>query len=99
MANDITGNPFVIDTVTDSITPTGTFHEVYAVVWASGSLADVVSLQNQAGNVKFSTSGTVANAHTEFTVPTDRPILFNGMKCPSLTSGKLYVYQKQRNTL
>lgn len=99
MALDITGNPFIVDAVTDSITPSGTFHEVYAVIWASGSLADVVSLQNAAGNVKFSTSGTAASAHTEFVLPSDRPILFNGMKCPSLTSGKLYIYCKPRNAI
>lgn len=94
MANVYTGYPYILDTVTDTaVSPSGEFHEVYQVRWTSGSLADAISLQDAAGNVKWSTTGTIANAtdQTQF----NPPIQFNGIKIPTLGSGKVYIYAKR----
>ena len=92
MANAL-GNPYILDTVTDSFSPTGEFHHVYAIRWTSGSLADAISLQDAAGNVKWSATGTIAN-NVDQTV-FNPPLEFNGMKVPTLGSGKVYVYAKR----
>ena len=93
MANVIAGNPYVLDTVTDSVSPALAFHEVYAVRWTSGSLADAISLQDAAGDVKWSATGTIANNvdQTSF----NPPLMMNGIKIPTLGSGKVYVYAKR----
>lgn len=93
MANVYTGNPYILDTITDSMSPAGEYHEVYCVRWTSGSLADAISLQDAAGNVKWSATGTIANAtdQTRF----DPPLVMNGMKIPTLVTGKVYVYAKR----
>ena len=95
MANDISGLPYILDTVTDSVSPTGAFHEVYAIRWTSGSLADAVSLQDAAGNVKWTAQGTIANAHDQTVFPDGKQLEFNGMKIATLGSGKVYVYAKR----
>ena len=94
MANVITGNPYILDTVTDTaVSPSGAFHEVYCVRWVSGSLADTILLQDAAGNTKWSASGTTASNvdQTKF----DPPIEFNGIKIPTLDTGKVYIYGKR----
>lgn len=93
MANDITGNPYILDTATDSVSPTGAFHEIYMVRWTSGSVADAISLQDAAGKVKWSATGTIAN-NVDYSY--FQPALaMNGLKIPTLGSGKVYVYAKR----
>lgn len=86
-------NPYILDTVTDSMSPAGEYHEVYAIIWASGSLADAISVQDAAGNVKWSATGTIANNcyQTAF----DPPLVMNGIKIPTLGSGKVYIYARR----
>lgn len=92
MANVTSGNPFILDTVTDSAVPTGQFLEIYAVRWASGSLADGIALTDRAGTVKWSATGTVANNVDQTLF--NPPLFFNGLACTTLGSGKVYVYCK-----
>jgi hypothetical protein len=94
MANNITGNPFVLDTVTDSMIPTGTVFDVFAIRWTSGSLADAISLQDAAGAVKWSATGTTASNVDETVFPAGLSVQFNGMKIPTLGAGKVYVYHR-----
>lgn len=93
MANTTANNPFVLDTVTDSLFATGQWFNVFAVRWTSGSVADAVSLQDIDGNVKWSATGTIANNVDQSVF--DPPLIFNGMKIPTLGSGKVYVYCKR----
>ena len=95
MANSYNNvNPYILDTVTDTaVSPSGEFHEVYLVRWTSGSLADGISVQDAAGNVKWSATGTAASNvdQTKF----DPPLVMNGIKIPTLDSGKVYMYAKR----
>lgn len=93
MANDISGLPYILDTVTDSVSPAGAFHEVWAVRWTSGSVADAISLQDNAGGVKWSATGTIANNVDQSVF--NPPLVFNGMKIPTLGAGKVYVYGRR----
>lgn len=93
MANDTSANPFVLDTVTDSLFAAGAYFDIYAVRWTSGSLADAVSLQDMDSAVKWSATGTIAN-NVDQTV-FNPPLVMNGIKIPTLGSGKVYVYCKQ----
>ena len=96
MANAVTGNPFILDTATATIIASGTggFVDVYAVRWTSGSLADAVQLEDGANVVKWSATGTVANAVDQTVF--NPPLTFNGLRCSVLGSGKVYVYAKYR---
>ena len=93
MANVTTGNPYIIDTLTSTaITSDGFF--LYALVWSSGSTADAISIQDEDGVVKYESTGSQANHSERMTWPNDYPVLFNGLKVPTLGSGKVYLYVK-----
>ena len=93
MANVTSGDPFIIDTATDTAIFTDDFL-LYAIAWTSGSLADAISVQDEDGTVKYSSTGTIANHTEHFAFPSEKPLKFNGLKVPTLGSGKVYLYVK-----
>ena len=98
MANSFADNPFVLDTVTVAaagVLATGVFIEVYAFRWASGSLADVVLINDSQGNAKYSASGMSASATDTLVFSGEKPLVMNGLTVSSLGSGKVYVYAKR----
>lgn len=98
MANVAAGNPYIFDTATDTaILAAGTIFHCFGIAWCSGSLADTVSLQDAGGVVKWSASGTIANNVDRQPFTDENPLIFNGMKIPTLGSGKLYVYGRRKN--
>ena len=89
MSNVTTGDPFILDTATDTAIFTDDFH-CYLIAWTSATIADALSIQDQAGTVKF--AGTSAAGPN--IVPFNPPLRFNGLKVPTLGAGKVYMYVK-----
>lgn len=98
MANSFADDPFILDTATASaagVLATGVFIDVYAFRWTSGSLADAISITDAAGNVKWSSTGTVANNVDQTIFDANRPMRMNGLTVATIGSGKVYVYAKR----
>lgn len=95
MANAVSGNPLVIDTATATALLTVRF-EALAVRWASASTADTVDVQDQNGNTKWASVGGGANNVEESHWEADYPLIFNGLKVPTLDAGTVYIYTKQK---
>lgn len=93
MANVTSGDPFIIDTATDTAIFTDDFL-VYAIAWTSASVADTILVEDEDGVVKYSSSGTIANHSEHFAFPSGYPLRFNGLKVPTLSAGKVYLYVK-----
>ena len=94
MANSYNNvNPYILDTVTDSMSPAGEFHAITLIRWVSGSLADAVSVQDAAGNVKWSATGVGASCTDQSAF--NPPLEMNGIKIPTLGIGKVYIYGKR----
>lgn len=95
MANVVTGNPFLIDTATDTaIVASGQIFKLYALAWTSASIADGLSVQDAAGTVKYSDIQDVTNKPHTLNIPDECPLIFNGLKVPTLTTGTLKLYVK-----
>lgn len=96
MANSLTGNPIIVDTISaTALLATGKIFECYTLAWVSGSLADTCVVQNGAGAVKFSATGTIAGNSTIITF--NPPLLFNGLLVPTLGSGRVLLYVNRKN--
>ena len=95
MANVTTGDPFIIDTATATAIMTNIF-DLYAIAWTSGSTADGISIQDENGVVIYASVGNGANYSERFPFPSNHPIFMNGLKVPTLDSGKVYLYVKVR---
>ena len=95
MANDITGNPWKIDTATAvSAAASGVYFDVYDIVLTSVSASGTVLVQDVNGVLKYEASYVVelsTHLHDHF----DPPIRFNGLTVPTLTSGTLKLYVKR----
>ena len=95
MANDVTLNPIVLDTVTATAHTTNYF-EVLAIRWTSASTADTIVIQDQDGNKKWQGIGAGAN-HTEESHWSDQhPLRFNGLKVSTLDAGTVMIYTRQK---
>lgn len=95
MANVTTGNPFLIDTVTETaIIASGTHFQLFALQWTSASLADSLSVQEADGTVKYVGKGDIANYSERMSWPSEAPVKFNGLKVPTLDTGILRMYIK-----
>ena len=103
MANVITGNPIIIDTAAATVVVSTPFL-VSTIKWTVDNGAtdnDTVVLQDKLGVVKYEeiltlvTSGPVQAPPISF-VP---PVLFDGLICPTLSGGKVYIYLAQSNNL
>ena len=103
MANVITGNPIILDTAAATVVVSTPFL-VSAIKWTvdnGGADNDTCVLQDKKGVVKYEeilnivTSGPVQAPPISF-VP---PVLFDGLICPTLSGGKVYIYLAQSNNL
>jgi hypothetical protein len=61
------------------------------IAWTSATIADAASIQDAAGNIKF--AGTSA-AGPNIIPFANNPLMFNGLKVPTLGAGKVYLYVK-----
>ncbi len=96
MANDVGGNPFIIDTATATAIYTDRF-TLLAVQWTSASTANVCSLQDAVtGKVKWEAVSNNTNDTKNMAFPSTLDLIFNGLKVPTLDSGKVYLYIKRR---
>lgn len=90
MSNDITNNPLVVDTAGATAITTVTFVAT-KVRWVGATTAGhTVSVQNNSGIAKFAGEATGAN-YTE-SEHFDPPLIFEGLKVPTLASGVIYIY-------
>ena len=103
MANQISGNPLVLDTAATTVVVANQFR-VSAIKWTvdnGGADNDTVVLQDKNGVVKYEeilnivTSGPVQAPPISFPVP----VVFDGLICPTLSGGKVYVYLADANNL
>jgi len=101
MANDFSSNPFVIDTpgATDLLVPTAgarlAITKLRWVVGTGGVAGDNISVTNSAGKEIWSKFDTVTAATTyEEDAESDfiPPLVTKGLKVPTMSRGKLYVY-------
>ena len=97
MANVVSGDPFIIDTATDAAITSDGFI-CYALAWTSASTGDGVSIQDESGIVRYASVGNTANYGERLVFPNDHPLYFNGLKVPTLGSGKVYIYMKYTGT-
>ena len=93
MANVISGNPFIIDTATDTAIFTDDFM-LYAIAWTSASIGHGISVQDEDGVVRYASVAGIDNYAENFPFPSDYPLRFNGLKVPTLGGGKVYLYVK-----
>ena len=96
MANDLTGHPWIIDTVAASTDIVTNAVKIAQIVIDGTSIAntDAFQLTNSANKVIFS---VVANTATlgplTYTFPyPEGGLLTAGLRCSALTHGKMYVY-------
>lgn len=101
MANDLTSNPFILDTAagTDLLVPTaGARIQVSKFRWVVGTggvAGDSISVTDSAGKEKWASFHTVTAATTsEEDSESDffPPLEMKGLKLPTMARGKLYVY-------
>ena len=90
MANSLTTIPIIVDTLSSSALVSGTFTAT-KVRWVGATTAGhTVSVQNEGGIVKFAGEATGANySESEHFDP---PLIFEGLKVPTLGSGIIYIY-------
>lgn len=95
MANDLTGNPWKVDTATAvSAAADGIWFDVYDLVLTSVSASGTVLVQDINGNLKFEAAygaDLPGHIHAHF----NPPIKFNGLTVPTLTSGTLKLYVRR----
>jgi len=95
MANDLTGNPWKVDTATAvSAAASGVYFDVYDLVLTSISASGTVLVQDVAGVLKYEAAygaNIPDHIHDHF----DPPIRFNGLTVPTLTSGTLKLYVRR----
>lgn len=95
MANNTNTNPLIIDTLTSTaILATANRFQLLAVQWVSGSTANVCSVQDGAGTVRWEAVGNGANYTYGMAFPDELDLTFQGLKVPTLDSGKVYLYVK-----
>lgn len=91
MANDITKGVLIVDTATTEPLTTKTFTAVM-VRWVGATLAGhTVSVQDANGNIRWASEASGAN-YVEETHFDGKPLIFEGLQVPTLSSGTIYVY-------
>lgn len=103
MANVITGNPIIIDTAAATVIVSTPFL-VSTIKWtvdAGATDNDTCVLQDKLGVVKYEEILTVITSGMTQAPPItfNPPLLFNGLICPTLSGGKVYIYLAQSNNL
>ena len=92
MANDITGNPLIIDTVMTTPITTKTF-TAYMIRYVGPSTVagDQVSVQDKNSKVKWATVASGSN-YVEGSQFVKKHLIFEGLYVPTLVTGTVYVY-------
>lgn len=92
MANDVNGNPLVLDTAHATLPVLSGKRRVQGFRWTSpsASAAHACTLQDGAGRTLFSSVAAGANHRDESMLAW--PITVDGLKLPTLASGLLLVY-------
>jgi len=90
MANDTSGNPFTIDTVTDTAITTDRF-VCHSLVLVSAAADDQVAVLEADGTKKW--AGEALNS-TNVPHYFNPPLRFNGLKVTTIDGGTLYMYVK-----
>jgi hypothetical protein len=95
MANDITTNPIALDTVSATSLTSRQF-AVVKIRWyaPSASAGNAVSITDSSGTVKWSSVATGSNYVEESSWDLDSPLVFDGLKVPTLATGTVYLYPK-----
>jgi hypothetical protein len=94
MANNITGNPIVVDTAA-STTVTDYNFKAWMIRWVGATTAGhTISVQDKDGNVKYASEASGANYVEESHLVSPRTdcLIFKGLKVPTLGSGIIYIY-------
>ena len=91
MANDITFNPIIVDTASSTAVTTKTFVAIM-LRWVGATTAGhTASVQDTNGKVRWASEATGAN-YVEETHFDGKPMIFEGLKVPTLGSGTVYIY-------
>lgn len=91
-ANDLTGNPLILDTAASTVITTGSYR-VTSIVWACGTAcaaADLLLLKNQAGAVVVDLVASAIN--TNYTITFPAPLSVSGLILTTIGHGKVYLY-------
>ena len=91
MANDLTKNPWVVDTASATAILSD-WADVRSIQWIGGAIAgDEAVVQDKDGRVIWRrlAGGANQNFETEFEGRFGMPV--NGLKVPTLTSGTIYI--------
>jgi hypothetical protein len=94
MANDITKNPLVIDTASGTAVLTHSLR-IKKIRWVGGTTAGHTAIiQDQNSNLYWESICSGANyaEESDFTEDKSNRTLINGLKVPTLGSGKLEIY-------
>ncbi len=95
MANNLQQNPLIIDTASGSALLTHAFR-IKKIRWVGGTTAGHEAvLQHQNGQVFWASVCPGANyvEETDFSLMGQHRTVLNGIKVPTLGSGKLYIYE------
>lgn len=92
MSNDITGNPYILDTASSTLV-TAARIKIQSIRWVSpvASAGDTAIIQNALGRVVFSSEATGANYVEAQNWPYEAPLIADGLKVTTLESGTLYI--------
>ncbi len=95
MANVLNQNPIIIDTAAGTVLLTVPIR-VKKIRWVGGTtLGHTVSVQDQNSHEFWASTcpGSSYVEETDFTTYLHQSAVMNGLKVPTLGSGKLYIYQ------
>lgn len=97
MANVLTRNPIVIDTAGASALLTGRM-DVIKIRWVapSASAGNQVDIQDSNGVTSWESVATGNNYVESESWPHDYPLPMQGLLVPTLGSGTVYIYLKER---
>ena len=92
MSNDVTNNPYVIDTASSALVSANRLR-IQSIRWAapSATAGSAVSVQSALGKVLWASSANGANYVEQANYPIESPLVADGLKVPTLGSGTLYI--------
>ena len=100
MANQIVGNPIIVDSAAATVIVSTPFL-VQSVLWdpgTSGANADVLTVEDKHGKVKVNQTLLTGNLIPP-PIIFEPPLLFDGLIVPTMGHGKVYIYLAQANNL
>lgn len=92
MANQLSGNPWVIDTAAATVL-LDTWADIRLIRWVgAGVIGDECSVTDQNSRVIFSSFAATAKYKDEVSFEDRQGLSVNGLIVPTLASGKVYIY-------